>query len=235
MEKLMARNRSGQGFVEYAIIMVLVVVNLLLILQITGVNIKSVYCSIVNKLGGSSTCETYCKNGFASLSEWSLLGNTGWEAQNGMMCNTKANEMRAYSSCSLTQKISDDYVIEFDSAVLKSGNGYGIFYRMQSKDPTEGYVFQYDPGASGFVVRKWVNNWEVNPAIAFVNASTTNWYNVTRKIKLEVKGPTMKAYVDGKLVLTATDSTYLKGGGVGVRTWDSTTACFGDFTVSPLP
>lgn len=235
MENNTTRKRSGQGFVEYAIIMVLVAINIILILQITGVNIKSLYCSIVNKLGGSSTCETYCKDSFASLSNWSQLGNSGWEAQNGMMCNTKANEQRAYSTCSTEQKVPDDYVIDFESVVLTKGNGYGVFYRMQSKDPTTGYVFQYDPGVNGFVVRKWVNGWEVNPAVKYISAPGTDWFNVSRKVKLVVKGSTMNAYIDGKLVLTANDSTYLNGGGVGLRTWDSTTACFGNFSVSPIP
>jgi Flp pilus assembly pilin Flp len=231
----MGQKRTGQGFVEYAIILVLVAVNVLLILQITGVNVKSLYCSIVNKLGGSSTCETYCKDNFGSLTDWSQYANTGWEANNGMMCNTKANEQRVFSNCSASQKVSDDYVIDFDSVVLTKGNGYGIFYRMQSADPTTGYAFQYDPGVNGFVVRKWVNGWEVNPAVTYVSAPTTNWYNTTKKVKLVVKGSTMTAFIDGKLVLTANDSTYSKGGGVGIRTWDSTAACFGNFSISPIP
>ena len=41
-------------------------------------------------------------------------------------------------------------------------------------------------------------------------------------------------FMDGKQVLSAKDSTYPTGG-TGLRSWDSTSACLNDFSISQTP
>ena len=225
--------RKGQGLLEYAVLIVLVVAAVILILYVSGVNLRDLYCSITGKLGGQA-CQAYCQDGFASLSEWTMRSNTGWNVVDGRLCNTGKYEQQVFSSCASKQKLPEKYEIKIDLAELSAGDGYGVFFRMQSTSPANGYVFQYDPGLGGaFVVRKWVNGWEVNPPLARVVPKNYTWLNQERDIRLEVDGFTTTAYVDGEKVLSFTDSTYPAGGGSGFRTWDSTQACFDDFTIVP--
>jgi len=51
-------------------------------------------------------------------------------------------------------------------------------------------------------------------------------------MKVVVKGSTYQAYVDGVLVLTASDSTYLSEQ-AGSRTWYVCVAHFDNLTVTP--
>jgi pilus assembly protein Flp/PilA len=46
------RSDSGQGLVEYALILVLVGVVTILVLSLTGSSISNIYCDLVNTMGG---------------------------------------------------------------------------------------------------------------------------------------------------------------------------------------
>jgi len=225
--------QHGQGVVEYGLILVLAVVVVLVVLQALGVSLQDVFCRVAGGLGGGvCTAGKYCTESFDSLENWA--NSTGWTIQEGKACNTKDGELRMYNTCSQKNKIPKDYVVTVDSAVLYKGNGYGVFFRQQSTNPTTGYVFQYDPGYKGFIFRKWVNGWELSPPFAVKAAPNFDWWNTNHKIKVEVKGSTFRAYVDDELVLTGTDTTYTEGG-VGLRTWDSTRVCLDDLAISDIP
>lgn len=231
--KTKQRPPSGQGLVEYAIILVLAVVAVLVILQVLGVSVRDVFCTVTGGLGGGACkAQTVCSDSFSSLGSWSG-GGTGWSVNNGMLCNTTNNEQRLYNNCSQGAAMPKNYSVKVDIAQLLSGNGYGIMVRQTSTNPTTGYAFQYDPGLSGFVIRKWVNGMEVNPALAYAPANNYNWFNTSRSVRVDVQGSSIKAYVDGVLVLSAVDSTYTTGG-VGLRTWDSTRACFDNFSITEI-
>ncbi len=233
MNKKPAHIHKGQGLLEYAVLLVLVVAAVILILSISGVNLRDLYCAITGKLGGP-ICQAYCQDGFASLSEWTLRNNTGWKVIDGRLCNTGTYEQQIFSSCAAKQKLPQKYEIKVDLAKLIAGDGYGVFFRMNSTNPPNGYAFQYDPGAGGaFLVRKWVNGWEVNPPLVRVVPKNYTWLNQERDIRLVIDGYTTTAYVDGQKVLTFTDSTYPAGGSAGFRTWDKTQACFDNFSIVP--
>lgn len=226
---------EGQGLVEYALLIVLVVIAVLLILAMLGVNLSETYCDITIAFGGSGTCRDYCSDDFDSLSNWTNRNNTGWIENNGMLCNSGAGEQRTFDRCSNNQNtpIPDDYVVNVDVANLLSGNGYGIYFRLQSTNPTNGYVFQYDPGYPGFIFRRWVNGYELAP---FARSRPTNytWLNQPRNVRIVVNGNQFQAYVDDVMVLSGTDSTF-PSGGTGFRTWDSTQACFDGYSVEAIP
>jgi hypothetical protein len=226
------RIHHGQGLVEYAIILALVVVVVLLILRLTGLSLNEVYCKVVKGLNASLTCgqpQSYCSDRFNDLSNWT--SSSGWQVQNGQLCNNSGSQNFIYNSCSQTASLPKDYTINVDVATLYAGDGYGISFRQTSTNPTNGYIFQYDPGLGMFVFRKWINGAETAP-FAKVSAGNYNWYNVPRSVKVEVKGNVFKAYVDGNLVLTGTDDTYTSGG-TALRVWDSTKACFDNLSITP--
>jgi fructan beta-fructosidase len=229
---------SGQGLVEYAILIALAVIGVILTLQLTGMTLADLYCNIARAISGSDTCalarEDYCSDDFPTdMSGWN--GTTGqWGVANGQLCT--AGYGRTFNRCS-QETVRSDYVVSLDGANLMRGNGYGVFFR--ATDVTtrpNGYIFQYDPGYAGgaFIFRKWVDGNELWPPFAVARAQGYDWYNTPRDVKVVVEGNTFTAYVDGVAVLTATDDTYTEGAS-GLRTWDSTSLCVDGFSTSPLP
>jgi hypothetical protein len=127
-----------------------------------------------------------------------------------------------------------DYVVHLRVATLLEGNGYGVMFRMQNyTNSPSGYGFQYDPGLKAFVFRKWVNGKE-SVISSYKPGNDYEWHNVSRDVKVVVKGTRMEAYIDDELVLTATDDSY-SSGGVGLRTWYGSSACFDDFEITSVP
>ncbi len=224
--------KQGQGIVEYALILALFVIVILLILRLTGTNLSDLYCEVAKGLNASATCgkpQTYCNDSFDNLSNWSTA--SGWKLNNGQLCNNLNSANFIFNSCSQAANLPQDYTVNVDVATLYSGDGYGVTFRQTSTNPANGYIFQYDPGLGMFVFRKWINGAETAP-FAKVSAGSYNWYNVSRSVKVVVQGNVFKAYIDNALVLTGTDNTY-PSGGAALRVWDSTTVCFDNFSINP--
>jgi hypothetical protein len=59
-------------------------------------------------------------------------------------------------------------------------------------------------------------------------------FNTPHDFDINVKGDTYTVSMDGEQILSATDSTYTTGG-TGLRSWDSTSACVGDFSILEAP
>jgi len=222
---------KAQGLVEYILLLALLLLVSILILQIFGISIADVYCRTAKGLGMSSgiCSQAYCSDDFSQPGGWNLP--SGWTNQNGQLCTAKNAGQWATNLCSKSQSLPANYTINANDVNLISGDGFGIAFRQQDTPRYSGYTFQYDPGLKGFCLRKWVNGSEL-PCIAYAPAGNYSWYNQPRDIRVEVVGDVYKAYVDGNLVLTAQDSTY-PAGGSGLRTWDSTQACFDQFIITP--
>ena len=229
---ILGKRPLGQAIIEYGLVLALLVIVVIVVLARYGINLRDSYCAVVSGLGGDY-CKHYCEDDFNDDKGWSQLNKNSWTISNGQMCNKNPNEQRVYNSCSSQNKLTD-YSVNLKNTQLMQGNGYGVFVRMASTAPTNGIVFQYDPGLNGFVFRKWVNGWEVNPALAFKAMPGYKWYDKPHDITVKVQGNTYTAYVDGAAVLSATDNTY-SSGSVGLRTWDSTKMCTGGMSVDPLP
>jgi Flp pilus assembly pilin Flp len=231
---------SGQGLVEYVLIAVLITIGIILAMQLMGVSISDAYCFIANAIPGADACSQseFCSDDFASnLNNWNTPNGTV-SLNNGQMC-TSGTSM-TFNNCSMNSD-ETDYVINLDGASLKSGQGYGVFFRASNTEPDRygyvhqnGYSFQYDPGSGGFVFEKWVKGNHIYPPLAVVKAKNYNWYNQPKDVKVVVKGDTFSAYVDGVLVLTAKDSSYSQGG-TGLRSWDSSETCFDSFGIEKVP
>lgn len=227
----------GQGMVEYSLIIALVIAVSVLGLEATGTSVREVYCMAVDGLGfPNQYCSTaYCESSFDSMDGWTMAEGYGWEVREGQLCNT-SNPYRNYlfNECS-SENLPDDYTVKINGATLDTGNGYGVFFRLQNYDDRpNGYAFQYDPGLGGaFVVRKWINGYEINPPIVYNRPSDYDWHGDPRDLEVQVKGDTFTAFVDGEEVLTFTDPDY-ESGGVGLRTWDGTAVCMDDFSIEPL-
>jgi hypothetical protein len=224
--ELMKKSRSaGQGMIEYAVILILAVVAVLLVLKLTGTSASNLYCRLISMFNGQTCAQTYCQDSFSNLSG-SQMYQGAWSTSTGKLCSP-ANGGVILNKCSMASTTPSDYTVSLDNAALTSGNGYGIYFRTTNTGSgLNGYAFQYDPGASGFVMRKWVNGLEItSPTLARVAAPAGyNWYGSAHTLSVKVVGNTFTGYVDGVAVVTATDNTYTSGG-TGIRTWDSTVLC----------
>jgi Flp pilus assembly pilin Flp len=235
MKTKLGKRFAAQGMVEYALVLVLIAIASLLILQLSGVSIRDVYCRVAAGLGANACGQTaYCQDNFANLGGWKVSAGpaSGWVISNGQLCASGNGTIA--NKCSMSGMPSNDYTAEIVSAKLNTGNGYGLFFRSFDNGlGMSGYAFQYDPGLSGVVIRKWVNGAEINPALAYKSMPGTDWYGAAHNLSVKVVGDTFIGMVDGVPVLTAKDSTY-PSGGTGLRVWDSTQVCMNNFGVNPI-
>ncbi|MFZ5819132.1 MAG: family 16 glycoside hydrolase [Chloroflexota bacterium] len=235
-------SQRGQGLGEYALLLVLVAIGVLLLLQLMGISVREAYCRTIEAITGSPACapQEYCGDDFTGgMDAWrTALGQP--TSQDGKLC--LQDENRTFNNCSMEQG-QGDYVIRMDDVVLDKGNGYGVFFRTtDTSDGASGYIFQYDPGMKyhgyapngAYIIRRWVNGREVWTPIAAAPLPDGSVYDTPHDIEIIVEGDTFTVNVDGQQVLQATDSTY-DSGGVGLRSWDSTQVCSGGYSLLPAP
>ncbi len=222
------RAEYAQGLVEYALLIVLVVLAIILALSIAGVSLKDVYCLIAQKLGAQPAACTGAlfSDDFDTLSGWQIISGK-WEIKNGKLCNANGGQIFK------PLPGAGDYVINLNGAKLDQGNGYGIFFRADNFKQVNGYTFQYDPGLRGFAFREWYQGREFAPS-ALYKPGNYDYYSSPHDIQVVVQGNTFTAYVDGQQVVKTTDPTYRQGS-IGLRSWDSSVVCFDSISVNALP
>lgn len=162
-------------------------------------------------------------NGQSGLDK--LMGN--WNVANGTLSNKPGQENRiAFGDTSWK-----DYELKV-SAVLTTGNGYGIYYRADGNPNITGYVFQYDPGLGNkFVVRKVVDGVEQSPFQTASMPAEFPIYNQSHDISIAVVGDRTVIKMDNQTIMDFRDSSFASGSG-GFRTWGSTEANFDNLTVA---
>lgn len=227
-------SEKGQGLIEYALMMALLVLVVILALSLTGTSLADVYCSVVRQIApdNASSCSVYVEEEEAvTLKNWVLVyGKADWSINDDQI-EMRGGDQRIVN----TAELPDDYRVIVNPAVLEGGPGYGILFRQTPNGSSySGYSFQVDKGLGNkFAFRRFDRNGvELNPPLAVVNTPGKFDWQGPHKIEVEVRGSTFKAYIDGQLVLTATDSTYPTGK-AGLRTWNGAKATFGSFTVTP--
>ncbi len=192
-------------------------------LTLTGEGTRDALCRAAGAFG--SNCSDLFVDNFAHLNNWTIQ-NGRWQVRDGRLCIEGAG--RIYHSLNRS-----DYVIDINLARISQGNGYGIFFRDSGGPAFNGYTFQYDPGygKGAFIFRKWINGRELSVPIARVDAPTGyDWYGSDRQVRVEVRGDTFTAFIDGQLVVQARDTTFTQGG-IGLRSWDAASVCFDDLRV----
>ncbi|NSW53200.1 MAG: hypothetical protein HPY85_11900 [Anaerolineae bacterium] len=239
------RTTRGQGLVEYALVIALV--GLLTILGITlfGEKNHDIYNRIISSISGTQTANTEvegeknrftlttCEGEVSNIKNWKINtdGKKDWESNGSAMCiaNNRSSQNFGYSKCSQNKAIPSDYEVELVNAHLTQGDGINLMFRVNkySQKP-DGYAFTYDAASNAFLLVKWVKG--NRTTIASTPAGKYDRL-VPHTVKVQVEGTTIKAFVDGNLVLTAQDSTYASGGtGIHVA-GDDTRACFDDLVI----
>jgi hypothetical protein len=232
-----AFNFRAQGLLEYVALISLLMIGSLLVLNLYGVSVSDLYCNAATAIGSQEAClaqETYCEDTFdGDLNGWKP--SYGKPATgNGQMCFPSA--IFTMNQCSMKTGQSD-YVVKLDDVNLYKGDGYGVFFRATDNGKgLNGYAFQYDPGLrsgkypnGALIIRKWVNGREVYEPIA-ITPMSPDVYNTPHNFEISANGDILTVNMDGKQVLTAQDDTYTNGG-TGIRTWDGTSGCMGNFSI----
>ncbi|WP_298817728.1 family 16 glycoside hydrolase [Chloroflexus sp.] len=215
-------SNAGQSFVELALLLGLVAAVVVAGLTLTGEGARDALCRAASTFGVE--CGDLLYDDFSQIDDWSVLQGR-WQVRDGRLCIDGPG--RIYRPLE-----RNDYVINVDLARITKGNGYGIFFRDSGGAKFNGYSFQYDPGygRGAFIIRKWVNGNELSMPIARRDAPGYDWYGTDRQVRVEVRGDTFTAYVDGQPVVQARDSSFTSGG-IGFRSWDASSACFDDLRV----
>lgn len=212
------RYREGQSTAEYGLVMGLVVLVAALVLAAAGTDVRNAYCSINEAVGGRGCT--------VSPTSWNAI-RSGW-SEEGAICNQTLGEAQILAE----GFHGDNFSIHIDKASLYQGDGYGVIFRYTLKEKgINGYTFQFDPGFGNgaFIFRKWVNGAELAP-FEVVSAAGYNWYS-PHTIRLELKGSQFSLYIDNEHITTVVDESY-KEGGIGLRTWDNSHACFEGIVVT---
>lgn len=115
-----------------------------------------------------------------------------------------------------------DQVVEARVKISSEPGKAGIFARLKD---TRNYYFLYLDGGSNLVLRKRIDNSSSDIQKLKVESTMDTWYT----LKLSIIGNTLTGYLDGKMLVSGSDSG-VSGGGIGVGTADCT-AQFDDITV----
>lgn len=229
MKKLINMNSEGQGLLEYVLIVSLIPILLILILNLTGMSVKDLYCEIASNFGSKACTNTYFSDSFENLDQWEIISGK-WETVDGRLCNKGTGAIFT----EIPQ--SDDYQITLSGANITKGNGYGLMFRSTNFQKDNGYIFQYDPGygRGEMIFRERANGREFRPSARYKPPTDYVWHGEPRDIKLIVQGDTFTAYVDDQEVLQTQDISWGEGG-IGIRTWNGTQVCFDAISVDPIP
>lgn len=238
MKHSVLSNQRGQGLVEYALLISAAALTAVGILSLLGVQVRDVFCQVSEGIGGESLCSSVLfRDDFDNGSKnWHSPDgdNKNWSTTNGNnpeLCHS------GKGNTSLLANNSDgsDYTISVD-ANASASTGYGLNFRTSENEngQIEGYTFQYEPGRQGgqYVIRKWVNGYEIWPPIAAAPApKEPRGQNVARHVELNVVDDRFTATIDGEEVLVGQDDSYQEGG-TGLHVQGNGHTCFDNFTVT---
>ncbi len=149
----------------------------------------------------------------------------------------------AYRAGSLTRKTSGEHVssygdeswTDYDPSAdvsLLLGNGYALRFRATGGDKADGYLLAFEPKTGGgrVVMRRMRDGKEKEVFANTGKLKGFDWYEKAHAVKVEVRGSTFTAYVDGNKLLTGTDKTYTKGA-VAIRSTSNSVTEFDNVKV----
>lgn len=241
------KSQKGQSLLEYALLITVVILSIILILSLFGVSVGELYNSIINALGfnqlASSTCDTLYSAGFdKDLNEWNVLSGGFWNGGKAKIVDGQV-VLEPLTGLIVNNFTGSDYVINLGSPRLEKTSenwqGFGVSFRSSQNKQGKliGYMFEIekknkaDPGLMYF--SKWVNGTQVQPPLSSkILDSNFNWQN-PGNWSLVIAGDTFTAYINGQPVLTAQDTSYTEGS-VGINSNSGTRLFLEDFSIETL-
>ena len=227
-------SRQGQGLVEYALILVGVVVVVILALTLSGETIKSTYCTVAEGLGGESCGCVFSFDSNAELANWEGSNDDGYfQVEEGLACMTANGKSRTFMNSCSQDYGSNDIVIEATYVTVddsgKGNSGFDILFRAQDEDNHYKFIYNGDSHFVRFwklVSGKWILLKSQNVP--------RSWKNEVLNFRIEVQGSTFRAYRDDQFLLEVSDSMYTEGQ-VGLRNKPGSKTCLDEMSVKRLP
>jgi hypothetical protein len=147
-----------------------------------------------------------------------------WQIENGVLVPSVLGENRlAFGSTAWT-----DVTLSV-TATLRSGRGYGIYFRADGRPNIFGYCFQFDPGLTqpSFLVRKVMYGWDVEgpPLASAPIPAGFSIYGTAHTTTISAEGSHIVIKVDGVTMLDFYDSTFASGS-AGLRSWGGSDVAF---------
>jgi len=179
--------------------------------------------------------------GLMTAADWRLqFGKATIDGSSVDMWN--GSETRVFS----TRTFPSQDMVFASRAQLRSGWGYGVWFRTSGMDTTgvTGLSFQYDPKyGNQFIIRQWDKGKECGVPIAKTPFPKSLEVNAPHNIVVAAQGNTIYATIDGQRLFDVQDLAGAiasnscgyappTGTAVGLRTWGSgTSAIFSNTTV----
>lgn len=179
-------------------------------------------------------------DGMLAANQWQIVRGSA-TITNTMVSLSVAGENRVLSTKPLA---TPDMVFSTD-ATLKSGAGYGVWFRasLDASNRINGFTFQYDPlYGNAFIIRHWYQGVECPTPIAKTVFPSGFAVNAKHRLIVVVQGDTIWASVDGiemfrvASLKTAAANSPCKyplptGTRIGFRTWNTSPATFENTTL----
>lgn len=166
-----------------------------------------------------------CQYGINYPGRWTDWGPpSGWTILNGMLLSDSAAQyfLPAPSSC---QPTKPDYAVEVKEKVVNGNSGFGVVVRANA--PNDGYAAWEWPDICAINI-SFTSNWtDVNGTRASICDNAYHTY------RTEVKGNTLKLFVDRAQYVSGNDNTYLNPGTIFIYA-DHVQLQIDSFTVTPL-
>lgn len=230
---------SGQGLVEYVLLVALLVLASVLALDAAGISIPELYQQGVALVRGEAPVdpgEGECLQVVRASDEWHGFKDKFWrggvEFENGRFeaCPLCGATMGGFSGADFTLSLSGVQV----ENERKSWNGYGVVFRgAYTRQGYEGYMLEIERQAKNHPVQiyfsKWVRGVQIRPPLAAQNLPDFDWENPP-SIQVQVAGDTFSASLNGEPALRAVDRTFTEGE-VGVVSNSGTRTTFQEFNV----
>jgi Flp pilus assembly pilin Flp len=256
MKKPYTPQENGQGFVEYALIMLAIVLSGLIVLNLFGVSISDLYTSVIDAVEtspsgkgegadgeqGAQEQVTLFEDDFSKgLANWNILSSKFWKGK--VSTNKERLKVERLGAAFAKGVSGSDYIISVNGTTLqrRSGNnqGFAVIFRSSSETVNfDGYVFEIEKeknkSTGTMMFRKWENGVQIDKPITSVPVPPGFNWNNPGDIQVDVKGDTFTAYLNGQQVLTATDSSYTNGG-VGVAANFGSNLFVDGLTVQSVP
>lgn len=208
--------RRGQGIVEYAVILGLIALVVVLALGAMGISVGDVYAAIVEALGGEVDCKTYYHSDFGTPPSWTEIKNSfwgkhgSWQVKDGQLVSPRSGAML------LNEYSGSDYNISLNGIRLanqaSAWNGYGVMFRstLDANNRLNGYMFEFERRTPKEPVTMyfsyWVNGNQVvmDPPGKLTIPANSGWDNPAN-LTISVQGNTFIASMNGKEIMKATD------------------------------
>lgn len=234
-------HRSSSGFVKGLISSVLIVLlgagigTLLLLRQgaqtpSTSPTVKSTTTSQTTKpTVASAPAVLYQADWSTGLDGW--VGSSDWKVQNGMLISDGTNQPSGAAGPTILAPYqvapSGNFAIELRVQFAQRGPGSDplLFHGSTTANGWQGYKLTAC-GSCGDLLLTSDDFNDVLGRTPFIRG--TDWHTY----RVEVRGPAMTVIVDGKTLFTATDSRFLSGGQVGIKS--STQLTVSSFKITSL-